>query len=65
MNTLHTTSDTTRLQAAVTTYRAAYWEIKAAQLFGRKIVAQDGGCAVTMRAWRGKLYMTGFKWGKR
>ena len=47
--------------AAVTMRRASRWEFLLAQLFGRKIVSEDSECVVTLRSYRGKLYMTACK----
>jgi len=44
--------------SAVETLRAKWWEIWLARIFGKKHVATDSDCTVTMYEWRGKRYLT-------
>jgi hypothetical protein len=44
--------------AAVETLKAKWWEIRLARIFGKKTIAADSGCIVTMHHWRGKSYLT-------
>ena len=44
--------------AAVETLKAKWCEIWLARIFGKKTVATDSGCTVTMYHWRGKSYLT-------
>jgi len=44
--------------ASLNTLQAKWWEIWMARIFGKKLVATDSGCTVTIYHWRGKSYMT-------
>jgi hypothetical protein len=44
--------------AAIATLRATRLQLWMARLFGKKFVATDSGCVVTMHKWRGKFYLT-------
>ena len=40
------------------------FEFLLARFFGKKFVAQDSGCEVTVHYWRGKKYITGVDFKK-
>ena len=42
----------------IATIRASKYDLLLARLFGKKVVVTDSGCTVTMRVFRGKVYLT-------
>lgn len=46
---------------ALNTLRASRLTVMLAKIFGKKSVAHDSGCTVTMHKWRGKWYLTDCK----
>ncbi len=43
------------------TLKAGWFELTMADLFGKKIIENDGEYATTLHRWRGKTYFTTFK----
>ena len=52
------TDDITALEAAMHTHKASKWTLLKVQLFGKTSKVVSVGCIVTMRTYKGKVYLT-------